>query len=133
VTPKGTLWVTDPSTGESCHYYEHPLKWSANGVAGVYAVAGQVQQDISGEDEDIPADSPDWRVVATTTQVTITNTQSMLANISAGLGQQGCFGAKPAQCGQAPPTGKVDSQFFESATASASRTRLAVAKVAARS
>jgi hypothetical protein len=116
VTPKGTLRVIDPSTGESCRFYERPLKWNANGVGGVYAVAGQVQQDISGQDEAIPADSPDWQFVATTTQVTITNTQSMLANITAGLGQQECFQAKPngqQGCIGSPPTGKVDSQFNE--------------------
>jgi hypothetical protein len=102
VTPKGTLRVIDPATGESCRFYEKPLKWNANGVGGVYAVAGQVNSDISGQDEPIPADNPDWQFVATTTQVTITNTQSMLANITAGLGQEQCFGAKPNQCPQAP-------------------------------
>ena len=117
VTPKGTLRVIDPSTGEACRYYEHPLKWNANGVAGVYAVAGQVQEDIVGEDENIPADEPDWRFVATTAQVTITSTQSMLANITAGLGQSECFvqGVKQPCPGapKAPQGPKVDSQFFE--------------------
>ncbi|HST26604.1 MAG TPA: hypothetical protein VLJ76_11495 [Gaiellaceae bacterium] len=117
VTPKGTLRVIDPSTGESCRFYEHPLKWNANGVGGVYAIAGEVQQDIQGQGGDtIPADNPDWSFVATTAQVTITSTQSMLANITAGLGQQNCFGAKPLQCPQAPKNGanpKVDSQSFE--------------------
>jgi hypothetical protein len=115
VTPKGTLRVIDPSTGEACRYYEHPLKWNANGVGGVYAIAGQVQQDISGQDGDIPADSPDWQFIATTAQVTITATQSMLANITAGLGQQECLQAPPnghQPCG-APPNGKVDAQFLE--------------------
>jgi hypothetical protein len=109
VTPKGTLRVIDPSTGEACRFYERPLKWNANGVAGVYAIAGQVQQNISGMDGDIPANSPDWSFVATTAQVTITNTQSMLANITAGLGRQGNIGAKP----NSSPTGHVDAQFNE--------------------
>ncbi len=113
VTPKGTLRVIDPSTGEACRYYEKPLKWNANGVGGVYAVAGQVQQDISGQEEDIPANNPDWRFVATTAQVTITATQSMLANITAGLGQQQCFQAGNQICPEAPPNGHVDSQFLE--------------------
>ena len=115
VTPKGTLRVIDPSTGEACRFYEKPLKWNANGVAGVYAIAGQVQQNISGQDESIPADNPDWHFVATTAQVTITNTQSMLANITAGLGQQQCLQAPPngKACIGAPPKGQVDAQFLE--------------------
>ncbi len=117
VTPKGTLRVIDPSTGEACRYYEHPLKWNANGVGGVYAIAGQVNNYIPGEDEAIPADNPDWRFVATTAQVTITATQSLLANITAGLGQQQCFQAPGKICPGAPngsaPSGKVDAQFLE--------------------
>jgi len=114
-TPKGTLRVIDPSTGESCRFYEKPLNWNANGVAGVYAIAGQVNEDIVGQDETIPADNPDWRFVATTAQVTITSTQSLLANITAGLGQ-GCFDAKPQgqqPCIGAPPNGHVDAPSFE--------------------
>lgn len=104
VTPKGTLRTIDPSTGEACRFYERPLNWNANGVAGVFAVAGQVDEVIPGEDSDIPANSPDWHFVATTAQVTITNTQSMLANITAGLGQgEGQIGAKP----------NVEPQFLE--------------------
>jgi hypothetical protein len=116
VTPKGTLRVVDPATGESCRFYERPLKWNANGVGGVYAIAGQVDQNIPSQDEPIPADNPDWRFVATTAQVTITSTQSMLANITAGLGQGECIGAKPNQCPNvpsAPPTGKQGPLFLE--------------------
>ncbi len=99
--PKGTLRLIDPSTGDACRFYEKPANWNSNGVAGVYAVAGQVQEDIPGTDGPIPADSPNWQFVATTATVTITNTQSLLANITAGLGE--CFiieaGVKqPALC-----------------------------------
>jgi hypothetical protein len=82
--PKGTLRLIDPTTGEICRFTEKPVNWNTSGVAGVYAVAGQVTEDIDGP---IPADSPNWQFVATTAQVTITNTQSILANITAGLGE----------------------------------------------
>ena len=117
-TPKGTLRVIDPSTGESCRFYEKSLNWNSQGVGGVYAVAGQVDEFIPGEDSEIPAVNPDWHFVATTAQVTITSTQSMLANITAGLGEEECIGAPPngAQCPQvpsAPPKGNVEPQFLE--------------------
>src|SRR5436305_1200583 len=76
--PKGTLRVVDTGTGESCRFYEHPLNWNSKGVGGVYAIAGQVDNVINGEDEEIPADNPDWRFVATTAQVTVAANQSML-------------------------------------------------------
>ena len=40
--------------------------------------------------------------MATTAQATITSTQWMLANITAGLGEEECFGAAPKQCPQGP-------------------------------
>jgi hypothetical protein len=97
--PKGTLRLIDPTTGEICRFTEKPVNWNTSGVAGVYAVAGQVNEEIEGIDGPIPADSPNWQFVATTATVTISNTQSILANITAGLGV--CFnlqvgvGAKP--------------------------------------
>jgi hypothetical protein len=110
-TPKGTLRVIDTSTGETCRFYERSVNWNSQGVGGVYAIAGQVNGLISGQDESIPAVNPDWHFVATTAQVTITSTQSMLANITAGLGQT-CADAKPAQCGpQAQPN--VAPPFLE--------------------
>lgn len=87
--PKGTLRVIDPTTGEGCRFYEKPLTWNANGVAGVYAISGQVSQNIGGG-APIPADTPQWQFEGPTATVTITNTQSMLANISASLGEQPC-------------------------------------------
>jgi hypothetical protein len=113
--PKGTLRVIDTGTSESCRFYEKPLNWNSQGVAGVYAIAGQVDGFISGQDSEIPAVNPDWRFVATTAQVTITNTQSMLANITAGLGQT-CAGAPPIgqqPCLGAKPTGNVEPAFLE--------------------
>jgi hypothetical protein len=103
-TPKGTLRVIDTATGESCRFYEHPLNWNSNGVAGVYAISGAVSNDI-GSGASFPADNPDWSFEGPTALVTITNTQSMLANVSAslGLGGGGQIGAKP----------KVEPQFAE--------------------
>src|SRR5215471_9906652 len=67
--PKGTVRVVDAATGEICRYYEHPLNWNSHGVGGVYAVAGQVDEVIPGQDEEIPAESPDWQFVPSTAQV----------------------------------------------------------------
>jgi hypothetical protein len=109
--PKGTLRVVDTGTGESCRFYEHSLNWNSHGVGGVYAIAGQVQQDIAGQDEEIPADNPDWQFVATTAQVTVAANQSILANITAGLGMQECFQGPGQPCGIGAP--KVQSSFSE--------------------
>jgi hypothetical protein len=115
--PKGTLRLIDPSTGDACRFYEKPANWNSNGVAGVYAVAGQVQDEIPGTDGPIPADSPNWQFVATTATVTITNTQSLLANITAGLGEINCFqipvGVKHAQCPEAGAKPNVEPSFRE--------------------
>ncbi len=103
-TPKGTLRLIDPTTGEACRFTEKSVSWNSNGVAGVFAVAGQVDQEIGGG-APIPANDPEWQFVATTAQVTITNTQSILANITAGLGELNCqigVGVKPAQCANKP-------------------------------
>jgi hypothetical protein len=108
-TPKGTLRVIDPSTGEGCRFYEKPLNWNSQGVGGVYAISGAVSNDI-GSGASFPADNPDWSFEGPTALVTITNMQSMLANVSASLGLQNCFGAGPA-CPQAKP--KVEPQFAE--------------------
>lgn len=103
VTPKGTLRTIDPSTGEACRFYERPLNWNANGVAGVYAISGQVDTFIpSGYP--IPANDPEWLFEGPTATVTITATQSLLANVSASLGVSDCIGAKPTQCPQVPGT-----------------------------
>jgi hypothetical protein len=83
--PKGTLRLIDPTTGEACRYYERPVNWNSQGVAGVYAISGQVDQAIEGG-APIPADTPDWQFEGPTATVTITNTQSLLANVSASLG-----------------------------------------------
>jgi hypothetical protein len=81
------------------------VNWNSHGVGGVYAIAGQVNNVITGEDEEVPANNPDWRFVATTAQVTVTANQSILANITAGLGmQRGQIGG---------PTPKVESSFNE--------------------
>ena len=77
------------------------------GVAGVFAISGQVAQSI-GSGAPIPADTPQWQFEGPTATVTITATQSMLANISASLGvgmlqrQAGAalIGAKPNQGAQ---------------------------------
>jgi hypothetical protein len=50
-----------------------------------------------------PADNPDWSFEGPTALVTITSTQSMLANVSASLGQGDNIGAKP----------RVEPQFAE--------------------
>lgn len=109
--PKGTLRVIDTGIGDNCRYYEHPLTWNSQGVGGVYAIAGQVDEDIVGQDEEIPADNPDWQFVATTAQVTVTANQSILANITAGLGRQECFQGPGQPCGIGAP--KVQSSFTE--------------------
>lgn len=111
VTPKGTLRTIDPSTGEACRFYEHPLNWNANGVAGVFAISGQVDEDI-GSGAPIPADDPEWQFEGPTATVTITATQSFLANISASLGMQECFvGVHPNQPCEAKPN--VEPPFDE--------------------
>jgi len=109
-TPKGTLRVIDTGSGEACRFTEKPLNWNSQGVGGTYAIAGQVDQNIPGQDETIPAVNPDWQFVATTAQVTIANNQSMLANITTGLGQQCNIGGPKQPCLQGP---KVESPFFE--------------------
>jgi len=109
--PKGTLRVIDTGTGEACRYYEHPLNWNSQGVGGVYAIAGQVQDDISSG-APIPANDPEWQFVATTAQVTIANNQSILANITAGLGEQECFQAPKQPC-IGGPSPKVQASFTE--------------------
>jgi hypothetical protein len=108
--PKGTLRVIDTGIGDNCRYYEHPLTWNSQGVAGVYAIAGQVDSEIPGQDSEIPADNPDWQFVATTATVTVGANQSMLANITAGLGRQQCLDGPKQPCIGAP---KVQSSFSE--------------------
>ncbi len=110
-TPKGTLRVVDSATGDSCRFYEHPLNWNSNGVGGVYAISGAVSQDI-GSGASFPADNPDWSFQGPTALVTITATQSMLANVSASLGMQECFiGIQPNTPCDAKPN--VEPQFNE--------------------
>ena len=111
-TPKGTLRVIDTGAGEGCRFTEHPLNWNSQGVGGVYAIAGKVDSNIPGQDSAIPAVTPDWQFVATTAQVTITSTQSILANITAGLGEQCIIGAPKQGCG-GPSSPKVQASFTE--------------------
>jgi hypothetical protein len=98
--PKGTLRVIDPR--ESCRYYERPLNWNGNGVGGVFAVSGFTAFSIPGG-ASFPATNPDWSFEGPTALVTITSTQSFLANISGSFGTQGNIGAKP----------KLELQSFE--------------------
>jgi len=86
-TPKGTLRVIDTGAGEGCRFTEHPLNWNSQGVGGVYAISGQVDEDIPGG-APIPAGEPDWQFQGPTATVTIGANQSMLANVSASLGMQ---------------------------------------------
>jgi hypothetical protein len=102
VTPKGTLRVVDSAKGESCRFYEHPLTWNANGVGGVYAISGQVDDTIFGG-APFPADQPAWQFEGPTATVTITATQSILANISASLGFSEGQGAQPGAKPQIEP------------------------------
>src|SRR5437764_5215653 len=75
-TPKGTLRVIDTGAGEACRFTEHPLNWTSQGVGGVYAISGQVDEDIPGG-APIPANDPDWQFQGPTATVTVGANQSI--------------------------------------------------------
>jgi hypothetical protein len=112
--PKGTLRVVDTGTGESCRFYERPLNWNSKGIGGVYAISGQVDEEISGE-APIPANDPDWRFVAQTATVTVGPNQSILANVTASLGLQPNVIEKPTQkpTRQKAGASKIEPSFNE--------------------
>lgn len=104
-TPKGTLRVIDTGVGEACRFTEKPLNWNSQGVGGVYAISGQVDENIPGG-APIPANTPDWQFQGPTATVTVGANQSILANVSASLGLQ------PNQIGK-PSSPKIQASFTE--------------------